>query len=271
MMSATSCATASVSLAAPTGSCSLAVARDHGTMVDIDTWRCRIAGHGVGPGSDVELSSFRVVSNDEPEQREVEKSCAPTDWLELSEKHPHAIARSRLGLAVKKIIDMPHVRNNCGVHAFLVVLCVAARCDVDAVSRLAEIGLDPGLRDQLDSIVAAVSAYADSDWPEFAVKVFVSTLSFEDLHRLRLSLCRIILKTKSGMYLDSRSPAFDERRVQPEDIKLAMTEGAPMPLCFVEAVLNLLPIRVAVVTECHDHIGRRDAGDLKILVLGRRL
>ena len=253
-------------------------------MVSLQQWRAAIAGSGcrrihgdsviLGPRSRPEVDLPHITSPTVKATLEEARTQPFASWLaKLPSGRRHALEEGTASLHVDGIVDPPPEDNNCFFCCLLLILAEAV-----ATRQLTAVALAETFKMLLGDDTMAVGLLMPfvlhaSLQPGTHARAITAEVLFRSAgcSAALLSLRQIVhaalvqaLQTPKGKV------AIDESHIEPADAQLVCTLGAAVPIGVCAAFLNMLPIRLAVITEgCNGLVSRRDAGgDLGAPLLG---
>ena len=242
-------------------------------MVSIEQWRAAIGGFG--GGGMFEMCSVQMPYGYGPERsaREfqevnLQKWHDPligvaTLLAQLSEKSRMSFQEVTAGMAIHCHLDPPTTGDNCPF------FCLAALCSVARASGLISaqqlaarvMELAWNLEMEAHILLSLIEHLSDGcDLPNVlskASRVFPSldaVAAVQAFRKLALVACEL------GALPATARGVTDEWYVDLNNTKRALSQGEKVPLGFIVSLIELLPFRVAVLTECDGRYSRRDVG-----------
>jgi hypothetical protein len=242
-------------------------------MVAIEQWRSAIGGFG-GRGM-LKERSIRMAYGYGPANVNFQKWRDPlidvaTLLAQLPEESRMSFQEVTAGLAVHSHLDPPTTGENCPFFC-LAALCSMARASglisaQQLAARVKELAGDLELETHI--LLSLIEHLSDEcDLPTMlsnASRVFPSEDAFaavQAFRKLALAACEL------GV-LPATRDVTDEWYLDLNHTKRALSQGQKVPLGLVVTLVELLPFRVAILTECDGQYSRRDVGNPNVPLLG---
>ena len=195
-------------------------------------------------------------------------------WLGyLPEKCRPQYEEATAGLEIAGVMSPPPAgsRNRCGFIVLILVLADLVAAEYVTLDELLSAwrGLPRLLPGQLQALVSIIAfsasmpnSRARAAW---AAEWFGHSFSWFATDALRRIVHGCLLPRVSSN--EDTEAVLDEWAINDADLDLAAAEGEAVPVGVFATFLALFPARVAIITECGGHVGRRDIGEVGAALL----
>ena len=242
-------------------------------MVTIEQWRSAIGGFG--GGGVFKERSIRMACGYGPANVNFQKWCDPlidvaTLLAQLEEESRMSFREVTAGMAIHGHLDPPTTGDNCPFY------CLAALCSMARASGLMSaqqlavrvMELAGVLEMEAHILLRFIEHLSDEcDLPTMLSKASREFPSEDALAAVQ-SFRKLALAACELGALPATRAVTDEWYLDLSDTKRALSLGQKVPLGLVATLVELLPFRVAFLTESDGQYSRRDIGNPNVPLLG---